>query len=233
MAKPSICSPAISRYRHEHSIEFQVVFLQYLLGGRRPLKIVPILTGSFHTFVASGRQPREDAGVAAFCQAMRQTTAEHEAKGGRVCYISGGDLAHIGRRFGDRSLLDKDRLDAQTKSDLSLLQAACRADAPGLFAQIAEEKDANRICGLSPTYTMLEVMQPAQWRAIEIRPGGRARRQFLRQLRQRGILRAIARRPSRASSGTAVIARASEEGSGVGKVKTTPSPLAPPSNVVP
>ncbi len=149
-------------HRHEHSIEFQVVFLQYLLGGRRPLKIVPILTGSFHTFVTSGRQPREDAGVAAFCQAMRQTTAEHEAKGGRVCYISGGDLAHIGRRFGDRSLLDKPRLDAQTKSDLSLLQAACRADAPALFAQIAEEKDANRICGLSPTYTMLEVMQPAR-----------------------------------------------------------------------
>ena len=80
--------------------------------------------------------------------------------GGRVCYISGGDLAHIGQRFGDRQLLDRERLDAQTASDLRLLDAACRADATALFDEIAREKDANRICGLSPTYTMLEVMQP-------------------------------------------------------------------------
>jgi hypothetical protein len=132
------------------------------LGGRRPFKIVPILTGSFHQFIAQKRQPRSDAAVAAFSEAMRQTTAEHVAaeKGGRVCYISGGDLAHIGQRFGDRQLLDRDRLDAQSASDGRLLDAACRGDASALFDEIAREQDANRICGLSPTYTMLEVMQP-------------------------------------------------------------------------
>jgi AmmeMemoRadiSam system protein B len=149
-------------HRYEHSIEFQVLFLQYLLGGRRPFKIVPILTGSFHSFIAEGRQPRTDAAVSAFSEAMRQTAAQHCAAeaGGRVCYISGGDLAHIGQRFGDRQLLDRERLNAQTASDLRLLDAACRADATALFDEIAREKDANRICGLSPTYTMLEVMQP-------------------------------------------------------------------------
>ncbi|HEX4146019.1 MAG TPA: AmmeMemoRadiSam system protein B [Pirellulales bacterium] len=149
-------------HRNEHSIEFQVLFLQYLLGGRRPFKIVPILTGSFHSFIAQGRQPRTDAVVSAFSEAMRQTAAQHctAETGGRVGYISGGDLAHIGQRFGDRKLLDRDRLDAQSASDLRLLDAACRADATALFDEIAREKDANRICGLSPTYTMLEVMQP-------------------------------------------------------------------------
>ena len=149
-------------HRYEHSIEFQVVFLQYLLGGRRPFKIVPILTGSFHPFIAQGRQPRTDAAVSAFSEAMRQTAAQHctADKGGRVCYISAGDLAHIGQRFGDRQLLNRERLNAQTASDLRLLDAACRADATALFDEIAREKDANRICGLSPTYTMLEVMQP-------------------------------------------------------------------------
>jgi MEMO1 family protein len=147
-------------HRFEHSIEFQVVFLQYLLGGRRSFKIVPILTGSFHSFIAEGRQPRTDAAVSAFSEAMRQTAAEHAEKGGRVCYISAGDLAHIGQRFGDRQLLNRERLNAQSASDLRLLDAACRADATALFDEIAREKDANRICGLSPTYTMLEVMQP-------------------------------------------------------------------------
>ncbi|HTU24762.1 MAG TPA: AmmeMemoRadiSam system protein B [Pirellulales bacterium] len=174
-------------HRHEHSIEFQVLFLQYLLGGRRPFKIVPVLTGSFHSFIAEGRQPRSDATVSAFSAAMRQTAAEYTAGqivplragalqvganpagtataepapvGGRVSYISGGDLAHIGQRFGDRQLLDKERLELQTASDLRVLSAACQADAGAMFDEIAREQDANRICGLSPTYTMLEVMQP-------------------------------------------------------------------------
>ena len=44
-------------HRHEHSIEFQAVFLQYLLGDRRPFRIVPVLTGSFHDFVAQNISP--------------------------------------------------------------------------------------------------------------------------------------------------------------------------------
>jgi MEMO1 family protein len=143
--------------RNEHSIEFQVLFLQYLLGGRRPFKVVPILTGSFHEFVAAGRKPSESPVVRAFVAGLRATASEHK---GKICYISGGDLAHIGRRFGDRSLLDADRLKLQSESDLALLAAACRADSAQFFNQVAGEKDQNRICGLSPTYTMLEVMQP-------------------------------------------------------------------------
>ncbi len=144
-------------HRQEHSIEFQVLFLQYLLGGKRPLKVVPILTGSFHEFVAAGRQPSDSPEVRAFVAALRATTAEHP---GRVCYISGGDLAHIGQRFGDRELLDQRRLKVQAESDLRLLDAACRADAADFFQHVAGVKDQNRICGLSPTYTMLEVMRP-------------------------------------------------------------------------
>ena len=144
-------------HRQEHSIEFQVLFLQYLLGSKRPFKVVPILTGSFHEFVAAGRQPSESAEVRAFVAAMRATVAEHT---GRICYISGGDLAHIGQRFGDRHLLDEARLRAQAESDRQLLDSACRADAAGFFEHVASVKDQNRICGLSPTYTMLEVMRP-------------------------------------------------------------------------
>ncbi len=103
-------------HRQEHSIEFQVLFLQYLslLGGMRPLKVVPILTGSFHPFVAAGQQPITSPVVRAFVDALRATVAEHP---GRVCYISGGDLAHIGQRFGDRQVLDEPRLRAQAEFD--------------------------------------------------------------------------------------------------------------------
>ena len=146
-------------HRNEHSIEFQVVFLQYLLSGRRSFKIVPILTGSFHEFVASGRQPGDSPEVAAFVAAMQATAAEHA---GKICYISGGDLAHIGQRFGDRGVLDPARLEQQSTDDRALLAAACAPDAAAFFNHVAAQKDRNRICGLAPTYTMLQVMQPGR-----------------------------------------------------------------------
>jgi AmmeMemoRadiSam system protein B len=144
-------------HRHEHSLEFQVVFLQYLLGSSRPFKIVPVLTGSFHEFVAAGRSPSSSVEVTAFVAAMRETVAEHQ---GAVAYVSGSDLAHIGQRFGDKAFLDPARLKQQAEDDQKLLAAACRPDAEAFFDHVALQQDRNRICGLSPTYTMLQVMQP-------------------------------------------------------------------------
>ncbi len=144
-------------HRHEHSIEFQVLFLQHLLGDRRPFKVVPILTGSFAQFIESGQQPAESPQVAAFVTALQQAVADCR---GRVCYVSGGDLAHIGQRFGDPTLLTPARLEEQSLSDRQLLSAACNADAGEFFNLVAGQQDRHRICGLSPTYTMLEVMRP-------------------------------------------------------------------------
>ncbi len=97
-------------HRQEHSIEFQAVFLQYLLGGKRPFKIVPILVGSFHEFLEQNVSPSASPEVSALVEAVRTTAAEH---GGRVCYVSSGDLAHIGQRFGDPAFLDAARLEQQ------------------------------------------------------------------------------------------------------------------------
>ncbi len=146
-------------HRHEHSIEFQTVFLQYLLGGQRPFRIVPILTGSLHAFFGDSRLPMEDAAVSAFVEALRDAVADYS---GKICYISGGDLAHIGRRFGDRELLSAGRLDELRQDDHALLARACAADADGFFAHVARRSDPHRICGLSPTYTMLQTMQPTR-----------------------------------------------------------------------
>jgi AmmeMemoRadiSam system protein B len=88
---------------------------------------------------------------------MRQTAAEHA---GRVCFISSGDLAHIGQRYGDRALLDPPRLKQQAEIDHELLAAACQPDADAFVKLIAREQDRHRVCGLSPTYTMLAVAQP-------------------------------------------------------------------------
>ncbi len=151
-------------HRHEHSIEFQVVFLQYLLGDKRPFKILPVLVGSLHEYVSGGSSPSRSPEMQAFAAALRKTVASHP---GRVFYISSGDLAHIGQRFGDREFLDADRLKAQADSDRDLLSTACQADAEEFFQHVARQRDASRVCGLAPTYTLLEVAQPGHGEVLK------------------------------------------------------------------
>ncbi len=79
-----------------------------------------------------------------------------------MCYISGADLAHIGQRFDDEELLEPSRLAQQADDDRVLLEAACRGDSAALFQRVADVQDRNRICGLSPTYVLLEAARPTR-----------------------------------------------------------------------
>jgi AmmeMemoRadiSam system protein B len=144
-------------HRSEHSIEFQVVFLQHVLGGRRPFKIVPVLVNSFHELLSDGQSPEDSPQIQAFVAGVRAAAAGHS---GEVCYISAADFAHVGRRFGDPWLLDPRRLADQEEDDRKLLELVGRCDAPGFFAHVAAQLDRRRICGLAPTYTLLEIIQP-------------------------------------------------------------------------
>jgi AmmeMemoRadiSam system protein B len=144
-------------HRHEHSIEFQALMLQYILGERRDYRIVPILVGSFHPFVQNGRLPNESPAVAEFIEALRETAVE---TGEEVCFVGGVDMAHIGQQFGDPELLDDERLKSQWTDDQNLLMKACAGDAAGWYEHVANQGDANRICGLAPMYTLLETVKP-------------------------------------------------------------------------
>ena len=85
-------------HRAEHSIEFQAVMLQSLLGGRRPFTILPVLASYLHEAVWAGAEPEGDPRVPRFLDALRETIA---ASTRRVCLVAGVDLAHVGPRFGD------------------------------------------------------------------------------------------------------------------------------------
>jgi MEMO1 family protein len=142
-------------HRAEHSIEFQVLFLQYILGPARKFRVVPILVGSFHECVARQINPAEMVHIADFIQAIRQVASAHAEP---VCYIAGGDLAHVGMKFGDQDQLTPPFLDEVARDDQALLAAAARMDAEGCFRVIAEHQDRRRICGFPPTYMLLSTM---------------------------------------------------------------------------
>jgi MEMO1 family protein len=145
-------------HRTEHSIEFQALFLRYVLGPTRSFRIVPILVGSFHECVERGINPAEMPHIADFIRIIREVGAE---RGEPVCYIVGGDLAHVGMKFGDQEPLTPAFLTQVAREDQKLLAAAVRVDAEGFFRVIAAHHDRRRICGFPPTYMLLSTMDAA------------------------------------------------------------------------
>jgi AmmeMemoRadiSam system protein B len=140
----------------EHSIELQVLFLQYCFPDR-PFRIVPIVVGSFHDCIVQERLPEEMPDIAQMLVALQ--TAERES-GARVFYIASGDLAHIGPKFGDPSPVHTEWLEESRHRDQALLARMAASDRHGFFRTLLEERDRRRICGFPPTYTLMSVLEP-------------------------------------------------------------------------
>jgi AmmeMemoRadiSam system protein B len=147
----------------EHSVELEVAVLQHVLTDRRPFRIVPFLVGSFHDAVATGVEPKVKDDIARMIEALRRAHAETEEP---VCYLISGDLAHLGPKFGDRRPAAGAFLERSRVQDEAILSQAETADAAKFYRIIADEEDRRRICGLSPTYLVLEALRPARGRRL-------------------------------------------------------------------
>jgi AmmeMemoRadiSam system protein B len=147
----------------EHSIEFQIVFLQYVLGPERPFSIVPILVGSFHDHIERGTEPIDDPEVGRFVEALRVAERAH---GKNVVYIGGIDLCHVGPEFGDPLPVDPPFQNEVRQFDRELLEHAAAGKPVDWFRTAARVSNRWRVCGLAATYTMLHAMGPARGRLL-------------------------------------------------------------------
>jgi hypothetical protein len=149
------CFGSERAHRIEHSIEFQAVFLRYLLGERREFTIVPILASFVHEALHTGRRPEDDPRVPRFLDALRDALA---ASGRRAVLIAGADLAHVGPRFGDPEPVSPTELARIEREDRAMLEPVAGGDAGAFFAAVAADGDRRRICGLSPIYALLRAL---------------------------------------------------------------------------
>ena len=144
-------------HRHEHSVEFQVLFLQYVLGNPE-LSIVPILCGSFRGSLESYDGPSQIPCVGGFLAALRGVIERDKR---RCLIVAGVDFSHIGIKFGDpysgRTLAP----DA-TEHDKALLDRLCAWDAAGFWQESRRVKDAYKVCGFAPMASMLELLPAAK-----------------------------------------------------------------------
>jgi AmmeMemoRadiSam system protein B len=138
-------------HRTEHTIEFQVLFLQLLFGSG--VSLVPILCSFAYTMARDGN-PAE--AIRQFTEALRMAIRQD---GRRFCLVASADLAHVGPRYGDKEGFVGERLDKIKEEDREMLAYVEKVDAEGFLDYIVREGDRRRICGLSPIYTMLKVLE--------------------------------------------------------------------------
>jgi len=150
-------------HRAEHSIEFQAVFLQYLLGGRRSFSIVPILVGSFHDLLEAQRAPMQAKEIREFVEALKSAEAE---SGKKVLYLGGIDLCHVGPEFGDPDLVDREMRERVRSFDQEMMGRAIADDPEGWFGTASKVGNRWRVCGLAATYTMLQAMGPVHGKVL-------------------------------------------------------------------
>ena len=154
-------------HRGEHSIEFQMLFLKYAaqkraaLSGQpeKPFKIVPILVSSFHSLMMSRTLPEQTAAIGNFLTALRRLAAQDSRE---ICFVAGVDLAHVGRQFGDTEPVTDDFLKWIEAEDRQLVERLAALDAPGFFNEIAKDQDRRKICGFSPLYSLIHLLDGAR-----------------------------------------------------------------------
>lgn len=147
-------------HQHEHAIEFQLPFLQHIVGGKKPMSIVPVLC-SFPT--ASLVDPQSREWIESFIAALKEAIA---MSGRDFCAIAGAELAHIGLRYGDSSPPTDFSFHRCMRQDLAMLKHVEDLD-PEAFAQfIRKENDQRRVSGFSAIYTLLRLIQADKGRVL-------------------------------------------------------------------
>lgn len=142
-------------HRTEHSIEFQVVMLNYLFGT--DIQIVPILCGSYaHDEESLDQLPEEQPEIQQFLQTCKQyidNSDEH------ILIMAGADLAHVGRRFGDAFEINDSIRTEVKKRDTEDLAYALKVQPEQFFRSVMKDKNKRRVCGLFAIYSALKLIE--------------------------------------------------------------------------
>ncbi|NJN36344.1 MAG: AmmeMemoRadiSam system protein B [Nitrospiraceae bacterium] len=123
-------------HQSEHAIEFQLPFLQTIVG--KPFTIVPVLS-SFSAMSLNDTAVRTS--VEHFLTTLREIVV---ASGKVLCVIAAGELAHLGLRYGDSAPPTDFSFHRSMQRDLEMLKQVEEIKPDGFAAYIQKENDQRR-----------------------------------------------------------------------------------------
>jgi AmmeMemoRadiSam system protein B len=139
-------------HRSEHSIEFQTLFLQEVLGPG--FKMIPVLCGPVSACLD---RPSRDAFLeraGSFIQALREIVSSPDED---TLVVAGVDLSHIGPKFGHDMPASYLASEAQAH-DRRLLTRALSMDPDGYWLASEGVRERYNVCGFSAIATALEIL---------------------------------------------------------------------------
>jgi MEMO1 family protein len=159
-------------FSFEHTVEFQVLFLQHVIGPG--VKILPVLCGPFARSLYQGGNPEDDDGVKRFFDALGEL---QDRERDRLVWVLGVDMAHMGARYGDRfeAVANEGRMAEVSLRDERRMERINSGDPAGFWDLVRENHDDLKWCGSAPFYTFLkavpklrgEMLKYEQWNIDE------------------------------------------------------------------
>jgi len=143
----------------EHSVEFQVIFLQHLLGPG--VRILPILCGSYLRSIYEGGLPEDVENVRRILGTLGEIAAR---EGDKLAWVLGVDMAHMGQRYGDQwdAIAGRDEMSEVEQRDRTRIERVAAGDARGFWELVQQNQDDLKWCGSAPIYTFLKAVPEAR-----------------------------------------------------------------------
>ena len=145
-----------SSHRNEHSIEFQLPFLQHTVGSKKPITILPILSSFPPACLIEPTLRPTGERVGSFLSLLKNAIVE---SGKEVCVIASAELAHIGMRYGDPTPPTDFSFHRCMQTDLEMLKTVEELNGDAFAQFIHKEEDRRRISGFSAIYSLLQLIQ--------------------------------------------------------------------------
>jgi len=133
-------------HRIEHSIELHLLFLNHI--WKHDFKIVPIVVGGFNElyYAKDGYLAHQ---IEAFTYLLNQQFNNED-----TFFMISGDLAHFGKKFGDKNPASS-MMDNVNAFDESFLEQGAKNNPEMMKEIISKNYDPYRICGFPPLYTFI------------------------------------------------------------------------------
>jgi AmmeMemoRadiSam system protein B len=140
-------------HRSEHSIEFQVLFLQHLLS-KDSFTILPIICGSLLSALPEYNRAAYLEKAGNFLEALKEVLRDESCE---TLLIAGVDFSHIGPKFGHE--MPARHLQGQSEAhDRSLLNALTMLNAEKYWEESRKVRDQYNVCGFAAMACLLEAM---------------------------------------------------------------------------
>ncbi|MGH9674923.1 MAG: AmmeMemoRadiSam system protein B, partial [Bryobacteraceae bacterium] len=125
------------------------------------VRVLPILCGAYAHGLFNGGLPEEQENVRRFLDALAEMGAKER---GRLFWVLGVDMAHMGRRYGDPFVARAGRgvMQEVEERDRRRIGRICEGDAAGFWELVRENRDDLKWCGSSPIYTFLRAAPEAR-----------------------------------------------------------------------